>query len=215
MIINLKRTYLMAFDKEMSGTIAMRALFKQPSLDAVPGVDDFLFIPELPDAAILVSSVGTATLAEGVRAIFPNRLFVLSAVKGHGEPANRRRACQWRKPQCPAPLRSPDSFQDWLEVVRRVRLEVRAVRHIPRGDCIEIRPRLKREAVEARMIERAPSIAKLLSQPRESGKDDAAEGIPCLCPASSSIPQAPVRRATSNSGRRRHGLRMAGQEGDW
>ena len=70
----------MAFDKEMSGTIAMRALFKQPSLDAVPGVDDFLFIPELPDAAILVSSVGTATLAEGVRAIFPNRLFVLSAV---------------------------------------------------------------------------------------------------------------------------------------
>jgi hypothetical protein len=80
MIINLSRTYILVCDKHMSAAIGVRAALKLGSLESVPGVENFLFIPQLPDSVVIVSTVGTAALAEGLRSMFPGQLFMLSSI---------------------------------------------------------------------------------------------------------------------------------------
>jgi hypothetical protein len=79
-IIRNSKVYLLSCDKEMSQGIALTAILKRPALDRVPGLENFLFIPQLPEAVILVSSTPTATLAENLRRAFPDRIFMLSLV---------------------------------------------------------------------------------------------------------------------------------------
>ena len=80
MILRNSNVYLLSCDQKMSQRITVSTILKLPILERVSGIENFLFIPQLPDAVIIVSSAPTAVLAENLRGTFPDGIFLLTLI---------------------------------------------------------------------------------------------------------------------------------------
>jgi hypothetical protein len=74
------KIYLLHGERDMMSSVALSALLKLPnSIATIPAIQDFLAVPNLPEAMFLISSSSASELAAELRARFPQKLFVIAS----------------------------------------------------------------------------------------------------------------------------------------
>jgi len=79
-LIPQTRIYLLHGEKDMMSSIALSSLLGLPnSVGTIPTIQNFLSVPNLPEAMFLISSSTATELAAGFRTRFPGKLFVITS----------------------------------------------------------------------------------------------------------------------------------------